>query len=478
MPINLHKSMSWMNADADETKMLDALQGNILKGHGRQVTTNIFFRIDPTKKTAMRAAIRKIATERVMSAHQQLLEAKRLSDGGAPGGVFVSFYLSKTGYEALGVQPSAIPQDHSFRAGMKSANLGDKDVVHWDEAFRGQIDGMVLVGVPDANTPIAPFRKQIVDLLTQAGGTILKVQNGKALFEDGNGIEHFGYVDGRSQPLVLLEDLVSEENDGGIATWNPGAPLDVALVADPAANDRYSFGSYFIFRKLEQNVRGFKTREQELADALGLDGTYRELAGALVVGRFENGTPVTKSDVVIGAKPPNDFDYSDDPGLRCPYQAHIRKSNPRGSGGAEALSAERKHLMMRRGIPYEDVPRAMAPKDLPDVTTFAKFREIVAPLLPEGGVGLLFMAYNRDISAQFEFTQKLWVNNNAFPEAGVPPLLDPIIGQPVGQEAEQLWPRKWNDAGGGVTPFSFADFVTMRGGEYFFAPSLTFLKSL
>jgi len=50
-----------------------------------------------------------------------------------------------------------------------------------------------------------------------------------------------------------------------------------------------------VFRKLEQNVWGFKKREEELAHDLGLKEEEEERAGALIVGRFEDGTPVTLS---------------------------------------------------------------------------------------------------------------------------------------------------------------------------------------
>lgn len=57
-----------------------------------------------------------------------------------------------------------------------------------------------------------------------------------------------------------------------------------------------------------------------------------ELAGALLVGRFEDGTPVTFQGADGLDDPvPNNFDYRGDmAGARCPFFAHIRKTNPRG----------------------------------------------------------------------------------------------------------------------------------------------------
>jgi Dyp-type peroxidase family len=478
MAIDLTKPLSWKNATHDEQRMLRALQGNILKGHGRPATVNIFFKIDAAKKHQMRAALRAIATYHAVSAYQQLVETDTFQTSGKSGSPFVSVFLSATGYAALGVPNAAIPPDPSFKAGLKAAApaLGDAPVTTWDTPFQGPIDGMVLVA-SENDTALRLKRDAIAGLLAEGGASVVKEQAGKAIFNtDNNGIEHFGYVDGRSQPLLLVEDNNKEARNAGIAQWDPQGGLDVALVPDPGSADGISFGSYFVFRKLDQNVRGFKRKEQELATALGFTGDARELAGALVVGRFEDGTPVTESDEAQGRNPPNDFNYNADPGARCPFHAHIRKANPRGTGGAETPPNERKHLMARRGIPYEDVPRLVHPSDVPESDSVADFDAKAGPLLPTGDVGLLFMAYNHNLAQQFEFTQKTWANNPGFPAAGPPPKLDPIIGQ--GPVAAQHWSKEWDNAAAPTVALSFQGFVKMRGGEYFFAPSLNLLKSL
>lgn len=220
-------------------------------------------------------------------------------------------------------------------------------------------------------------------------------------------------------------------------------------------------------------MRGFKRQEQILADTLDLQGEGRELAGALAVGRFEDGTPVTLADEAKGLEPANNFTYKSDSG-RCPVHGHVRKVNPRGTGGFETEVNERKHLMPRRGIPYEDQPRSTHPSTVPEADSLADFDANVASLLPTGDVGLLFMAYNSDIADQFHFTQRIWANNPTFPQA-LPTGIDPVIG--VGT-APQEWHKVWDDPTQGNATSLFKGFVTMRGGEYFFAPSLSFLKSL
>ena len=117
----------------------------------------------------------------------------------------------------------------------------------------------------------------------------------------------------------------------------------------------------------------------------------------------------------------NNFNFKPDPtGSKCPFQAHIRKSNPRGeSVGSFAtnLAEERSHIMPRRGITYGH--RAVHPND-PVLDEHPE-------LIPTEGVGLLFMAYQNDIANQFEFTQRNWVNNSGFLKLGIG--IDPVLGQ-------------------------------------------------
>ena len=80
--------------------MLEALQGNILKGHGRPETVNIFFRLDPAQAQASRRALRKIGVYHLTSAYEQLLETDRFQESGESGKTFVAAFLSFTGYQA------------------------------------------------------------------------------------------------------------------------------------------------------------------------------------------------------------------------------------------------------------------------------------------------------------------------------------------------------------------------------------------
>ena len=477
MPINLAEPLAWKKATADELKMLQALQGNILKGHGREHTANIFFQLDPAKPLESRRMLRDLANYHLTSAYRQLLDTEQFKCDGKSGGPFTALALSFKGYQALGLAAKA-PADPDFRKGMKHQTsidaLNDPVVAQWEPKFQEKIHGMALAAAA-TESETGQLAGTIETLINKAGGTVVHVQHGRALKNAaGKGIEHFGYVDGRSQPLMLHEDIEDEAMTGGTARWDPAFPLGAALVKDPGVTDPNIFGSLFVFRKLEQHVRDFKTREQEVADILVLKGNDdRERAGAFIVGRYEDGTPITLSDHARAMEPPNDFNYEGDVASRCPFHGHIRKVNPRGTA-----AAERQHIMPRRGIPYEDLKREFNPAELPDSDDMAEFLANVAPKLPVTGVGLLFMAYNASIAQQFRFVQHSWANDTTFPGPGNTGI-DPVIGQTANNPGDQKLPKEWdNPAAGSVNNGSFAGFVKMKGGEYMFAPSLTFLSTL
>jgi Dyp-type peroxidase family len=284
---------------------------------------------------------------------------------------------------------------------------------------------------------------------------VLGEEQGRPVTDRLRKIEHFGYVDGRSQPLFLTEDVDHERaTTDGTTVWDPAFPLSQVLVPEPGApRPTTRFGTYLVFRKLEQNVRLFKEQEERMAEQMGLDDEER--AGAMLVGRFEDGTPVTLQ-YDEGAHNPvmNDFTYASDlDGLKCPHYAHIRKVNPRRSS-----DEARRHLMARRGQTYgvrtDEVDGDKVPlKDR-----------------PEGGVGLLFMAVNSDLSEQFEYTQKHLANRGSDANPS-----DPVIGQ--GRRQRLAGAKTWGRPElGEADPIQPA--VTMKGGEYFFLPSLPFLRGL
>ncbi len=466
MGLDLEQSLAWTKSVAaatssasSELAMLNDLQGNILKGHGRHFTSHIFLRFNANKKAAAKKCLALLAKD-VDTALDQLTGTQVFKASGHDAGTFVALLFTAMGYDALG-ESAAKPKGAAFNAGMKSRPLSDPPTSKWESTYKGEIHAMLLVAASSAKQRNAETASYVSAIKATGDAiAVLGTEEGNAIFNgDGNGIEHFGYVDGRSQPLALQEDVDKEAAGGGIDQWDPAIPLSQVLVRCPGGSLAVSHGSYFVFRKLEQDVKGFKTREAKLAKELKLEDGDEERAGASVVGRFENGTPVTLSKTEVPFDPSagvaNNFNFASDPGgLKCPFAGHIRKSNPRTD-----TSDSKTHLMARRGIPFGS--RTDDPND-------GKLNN-----KPSAGVGLLFMAYQSSLENQFEFTQRLWVNNVNFKTSGVG--IDPIIGQSAGAGAQQ-WPTEYGKALS--APLDFSGFVTMKGGEYFFAPSLSYLLSL
>jgi Dyp-type peroxidase family len=455
------------NLQENPQKPLESLQGNILHGHGRDRSVHIFLRFKDGKETDAKRWIKGLAAaKRITSAQQQLDETERYRRDKSRGSLFMSFFLSAKGYEYLYPEQKDKLRfdDEAFLRGMNAAQhrLNDPPKEAWEEGYQNDIHAIVLLADDDESFLRGEADKLCADVKTYA--EVCAVEHGKVMWNRQNypqeySVEHFGYVDSRSQPLFFQSDIEREslERDG-TNVWDPGAGPDLVLVQDPYGRKGCDSGSYLVFRKLEQHVRAFKEYEQQFAQALGLTGEDVKRAGALVMGRFEDGTPVVlKCTSGLSTPVPNNFTYDADPdGQKCPLQAHIRKVNPRQKGVPR---------IVRRGITYGK--REKEPQDNPSLEE-----------LPLEGVGLLFMCYQRNIAQQFEVLQYLYANDPRIPGKQEPGI-DPIIGQPGGNGVGQLkWPAQWNDSRDKHKPFDFHSFVTLKGGEYFFAPSIHFLKNI
>ncbi len=277
--------------------------------------------------------------------------------------------------------------------------------------------------------------------------------------------EHFGFRDGISQPFVDI-GLAPPPAGGGTPrrnrTWDSVAAGEIFisqededghLQGQPANEMLRAGATYEIFRKLEQDVIGFRNFLKSQRSTP--DG--QEKLAAQFMGRWKDGTPLIVSpdhDMNLGRdldSKTNDFLYAkDDPrGERCPLGAHIRRSNPRDiGGGADA----KRHRILRRGIAYG------------------------GSLLPEGSNGdgedrgLLFVCVNSRIDLQFELVQSNWINNGEFlGQAGLGRC--PVTGSNNGRVSDRFFES------GAIAPVHHIPrFVTTRGGDYFFLPGVKALR--
>ncbi|MEO1671730.1 MAG: Dyp-type peroxidase [Cyanobacteria bacterium J06631_2] len=444
--------------------LLQDLQGNILKGHGREHSVHLFVQWKPEQIAQAKEWIRAFAQTYITSAQKQSDEAINYKQNGICGGIFANVYLSRFGYEALGVKSPQVERQEAvgpgsvvdpFTLGMKSDPvrkfLSDPEVAAWESGFRQDIHALILIADDNINellqlvNQVTAKLRPVAHILHREDGFVIRNNAHQA-------IEHFGFADGVSQPLFLKRDI-EKVAPQGFDKWDPRASLDLVLVKDPNGKTEDSYGSYLVYRKLEQNVKAFREDQQQLAQKLEMD---EELAGALVMGRFADGTPVSESDQPT--RPitlPLNFNFDEDvAGSKCPFHAHIRKTNPRGDktriGVYESLADEKNRRIVRRAISYGES----------DTT-----KE------PETDSGLLFLCFQSDLENQFNFMQAFWSNNTSFVQDNVGP--DPVIGQP---EGVQKYPQQWGEPE--TEDYGFKLWVFMQGGEYFFAPSISFLSNL
>jgi deferrochelatase/peroxidase EfeB len=175
------------------------------------------------------------------------------------------------------------------------------------------------------------------------------------------------------------------------------------------------------------------------------------------------------------------FTFKNDPdGATCPYGAHIRRANPRNADLPEGtrgwigklmrtlgfsrqhtrddlLSSTRFHRILRRGRAYE------AERD--DDKAAASTQER----------GLRFVALNASISRQFEFIQTSWVVNSKFNGLDED---DPLLGgrTPLMTGARVDRFTRPQDSGLECRLHDLPQFVTVRGGAYFFMPGMSALR--
>ena len=448
MPIDLSKPLDDSSIGSNEKEFMENLQANILKGHGREQVVLMFLSIDDID-----LARTFFKHYDVLTAAKQLEETERFHRTGKPGGLVQLAFISQAGLQKFG--HANLVNDQPFAEGMDrdTAVLDNGTTDSWQTEFKTKADVLLLIAHDEFDKVVSRV-SEIKATIGQAF-TINVIQQGVAYRNlTGEGIEHFGYVDGRSQPLFLTSQI---QREGDLSNYDPSSPLDQFLFPDPLFAE--GFGSLFVFRKLEQNVAGFKEQEEKLGSALNLRGADEERAGAMVVGRFEDGTPLTLGDRAGGGPVTNNFNYdADAAGSKCPFQGHIRKTNPRGSSPG-GLEFDKGVQMARRGITYGSRLQHPVTKQFVDE--------------PSEGVGLLFMSYQKSIAQQFRFMQTSWANNEGFPQANIG--IDPVIG--TGSNADQTWFPTYADING-THPSHFSGFVTLKGGEYFYAPSPQGLKNL
>ncbi len=445
--------------------LLTEVQGNVLSPHRREFSAHLFFAIPPENVNRLKVWLRSLAeSNQITSMHRQIA-------GLAGNQLFLSAMVSYLGAERLGWGDQHIFR-RDFRVGMHGREetlVIEKDdpsvagVEFWQENFRvgappqaKRIELYLMLAADEAAT-LRVETDKIRQEAEVAGAQILAPIEEGYIFrnEQNRAIEHFGFADDISNPVFLEDDLTRRAGRRrDQSSWNPLFPLETVLVPVKGSTGLSSYGSFFVFRKIEQHVAAFRAFERRLASEISSTGNdIVGDPGAWIVGRQRNGHPLVMEDRE-GAPiaPSNDFTYQKDrAGARCPFHAHVRKSNPRRFV-AEDNDDARAHLFPRRGMLYGSRAADFADE-------------------PEGGVGLLFMAYMANIEQQFEHVLRNWINNPKFPGKEQPGT-DPLIGEPPPKTAVLPLSSKCS------LKVELDRFVTTRGGEYFFVPPVSWFRTL
>lgn len=469
---------------------VDQVQGDVLIGLQKFAEHFLFFEIKDVAgfKTLLRKKIAHgLTTTRTVQErefhlrdHKNQGETKPLPNVG----VNLSFTASGIGKLVPGTNNGQTLGDASFAAGAikQARSLGDpvdgsgKPNSWVLEFLNATIDGVFLI-TGGTDTDVNGEAKNLLDIL---GATVAASfrENGNVRPGLVKGHEHFGWLDGVSQPGIL-----------GLTSPFPGQRLlDPGLFAfgyGPTTNPPLPWmrnGSFMVFRRLKQLVPEFDQFQLNQAATLGLDPV---LLGARLVGRWKSGAPLEltpiQDDSTMGIDPQrnNNFDFSDDQEQRrCPFGAHIRKTNPRAdfgtpnNAGADPQTADvDPRRIMRAGIPFG--PEVSVAEGANGKTTADR--------------GLMFVCYQTSIPNQFEFVQIKWANNPGFifgkrhPDGSpVTVGFDPIIGQTsTGARARTTDEPVPNYPTGNIrsTLSEPIDFIVPTAAGYFFVPSIEALSN-
>ena len=381
MPLDLTKPLN-VRDRARAPAVLSKIQGNILKGHGRKFSSGLFV-VLPWKRDDASRLIAELA-DYVTSAKEQWDESRKRHEARENGGeepserTFMMMALSGRCYDRLALKKFGYPEqppDRSDRAafevfekGMKASSGGGyagwrPDTSSWELRLSSDFDLFLLIAHDSKKELMHEVRSIRRILATENDldpARQIEEEFGRRSARESDlqkeknvpAIEHFGYVDGISQPAFLTTNPKASQTDVE-ASQTDKAPLGRTILwaENPSKEDENaptSYGSFLSVLKLEQNVRAFQESARELQAALRL--RTPEEAEALAVGREKDGTPLIRT--VVGKKLPP-------PGVRMkePLTA-VRLDErqpliPVDDGDPVILEVEGKPLI-RRFVEYDD----------------------------------------------------------------------------------------------------------------------------
>lgn len=442
------------------------IQGFVLRGYNFPFARYLFLRVSQDSGQAfLRLLVGQITTGRRW-------------DSGKPQ-TTVNIAFTYKGLLALKLPTvSLLSFPPEFVQGMKErgailCDVGQNSSAHWDPMWNeGPIH--IWLGVYSLRREsLARKCEELKSLMQETKGVIVVgSQDCAALIDNGHPTtkEHFGYTDGFSNPDYLgiaRHTMPGQGKMGPSGEWGPlstgelllGYPDETGeLPTAPVPNLLGKNGTFMVYRKLHQNVRTFR----EYLDKMGrLYGGGKEKLASKFIGRWRDGTPLAVSpdhpdpSIVMNPHRSTNFKYGADlDGCRCPIGAHIRRANPRDAAGFNGRLVNRRRIS-RRGMPY------------------GEFVADGQPVRDDDERGIAFMALNANIARQFEYVCQQWIENGNDARQGRDK--DILVGNHGGRGTFMIQGSRDEKN----PPFLCRDlpsFVELRGGEYFFVPSMTALS--
>ncbi|KAK7466222.1 dye-decolorizing heme-containing peroxidase [Stygiomarasmius scandens] len=402
----------------------------------------------------------------------------------------VNIAFSHTGLLALNVTDNL--GDSAFTGGQfkDASSIGDPGTSQWVPGFAGtNVHGVFLL----ASDTVKNVHDELARIKSILGNSISEIHrvHGAARPGDQEGHEHFGFMDGISQPAVqgFTQQVLPGQGD-----LLPAGEFLVGESGDSTTRPSWAKGgSFLVFRQMQQKVPEFN--KYLMDHALNVPGLTQQenvdLLGARFIGRWKSGAPIDLSSLRDDPSLGNDntrnnnftFDHPDIPG----FDIATNQTFELDAWFAEykLTTDEPDHHIIRAGIPYG-----------PEVTDY-EHTSNASSTDPSLERGLAFVAYQSNINTGFRFLQQAWVNNANFffgkailpisthsaslislgPFSKIPrPGVDPIIGRSVNAPADTPRNVSGSDPLNSTHIFTLdIDFVVSRGGEYFFSPPISAL---
>ncbi len=407
------------DASNEPVLAIDQIQGNILAGFNKDFQTLIFLHIDNAKdfKHWLASQIDFIATAAEVLAFNRLfkeIRTRRKRETNAVKSTWLNIAFSFEGLKALvGALKVSKFKDRAFKAGLaaRSEKLGDpRDTDGLEGRPKNWVVGgpnnrpahVVFIVASDDRVDMLAEVERIEESLrnfrrrdgkrTSSGAHVIFKEEGANLPPPLSGHEHFGFLDGVSQPgirgrisddphnVLTLRQNPRDRDQGkpgqdllwpgefvfGYSGQDPNKPVEEPGAVMDAGPRWARNGSFLVIRRLRQDVFTLHKFLKDVAAHFNVpepeSSSGSRMIGSSLVGRWPSGAPVERVpdddnrelanddcannhfeyqeavEVIAESDRESNFDCSDDQfpapeedpqGVRLPFTGHIRKAYPR-----------------------------------------------------------------------------------------------------------------------------------------------------